>query len=66
MIDFVLHQRIKKRESDILFNKNTIARLEKDLERAESDLWKRQIESKIKQLKTDNEIMERKNRRKEW
>jgi hypothetical protein len=66
MIDFIIRQRIKKRESDILFNKNTISRLEADLKRATDELWKRQLQAKISQLKADNETMERKNLRKEW
>lgn len=66
MIDFILQQRIRKREADIAHNKNTIVRLENDLKRASTELWKRQLQTKIDQLKRDNETMERKNRRKEY
>lgn len=66
MIDFMLQQRIRKRENEIQFNKNKISSLEAELKVAKTDIWKRQIEQKIKFLKQDNEILEQKNRRRTW
>lgn len=65
-VDYILQQRINKRKSDVLLNKNKISRLQTELEHSQNDLWKRQLKQKINQLIIENEILERKIRQKYW
>lgn len=63
---FLLTQRIKKRENDILYNKMQIQKLTANLKVYKNPMTIRQIEQKITQLKKENQILERKNRNFVW
>ncbi len=63
---FLLTQRIKKRENDILYNKMQIQKLEMNLKIYKNPMTLKQIEQKITQLKRENQTLERKNRNFVW
>jgi len=63
---FLLTQRIKKRENDILYNKMQIQKLEINLKIYKNPMTLKQIEQKITQLKRENQTLERKNRNFVW
>jgi hypothetical protein len=64
--DFFLQQRIKKRSSDISYNRSLIEKMEKDMSKTTSNAQKKLLSLRIKRLKEDNETMERKNRNFQW
>lgn len=63
---YVMQQKIKKRENEIVFNNTIIRRLKDDANMTKDVLLKKQLEIRIRGIANQNAILKRKNRNFQW
>jgi predicted glycosyltransferase len=63
---FIIQQRIKKRQNDIMTNENMIRNLKRELEHTTAEIRKRSLPMRIKMLEQENDSLRRKNKNHQW